>query len=161
MLAGNRVYLLEEKQFKRGSYLVFDLEELFAEVSIPANRDYYALFYLLCGKQSLAAEGQSTLMDRLEEESTKNAFSVTKDLKEGVIHAVEGLANEAIYYIHEVRNEAIDETDDAFEQNVKDDCITIVYRLLFIFYAEARPEPGHPAHRQRGLSQRLFPRQAP
>ena len=142
MLAGNRVYLLEEKQFKRGSYLVFDLEELFAEVSIPANRDYYALFYLLCGKQSLAAEGQSTLMDRLEEESTKNAFSVTKDLKEGVIHAVEGLANEAIYYIHEVRNEAIEETDDAFEQNVKDDCITIVYRLLFIFYAEARPELG-------------------
>lgn len=142
MLAGNRVYLLEEKQFKRGSYLVFDLEELFAEVSIPANRDYYALFYLLCGKQSLSAEGQSTLMDRLEEESTKNAFSVTKDLKEGVIHAVEGLANEAIYYIHEVRNEAIDETDDAFEQNVKDDCITIVYRLLFIFYAEARPELG-------------------
>lgn len=142
MLAGNRVYLLEEKQFKRGSYLVFDLEELFAEVSIPANRDYYALFYLLCGKQSLAAEGQSTLMDRLEEESTKNAFSVTKDLKEGVIHAVEGLANEAIDYIHEVRNEAIDETDDAFEQNVKDDCITIVYRLLFIFYAEARPELG-------------------
>lgn len=142
MLAGNRVYLLEEKQFKRGSYLVFDLEELFAEVSIPANRDYYALFYLLCGKQSLAAEGQSTLMDRLEEESTKNAFSVTKDLKEGVIHAVEGLANEAIYYIHEVRNEAIEETYDAFEQNVKDDCITIVYRLLFIFYAEARPELG-------------------
>lgn len=142
VLAGNRVYLLEEKQFKRGSYLVFDLEELFAEVSIPANRDYYALFYLLCGRQSLASEGQSTLMDRLEEESTKNAFSVTKDLKEGVIHAVEGLANEAIYYIHEVRNEAIDETDDAFEQNVKDDCITIVYRLLFIFYAEARPELG-------------------
>lgn len=142
MLAGNRVYLLEEKQFKRGSYLVFDLEELFAEVSIPANRDYYALFYLLCGRQSLASEGQSTLMDRLEEESTKNAFSVTKDLKEGVIHAVEGLANESIYYIHEVRNEAIDETDDAFEQNVKDDCITIVYRLLFIFYAEARPELG-------------------
>lgn len=142
MLAGNRIYLLEEKQFKRGSYLVFDLEELFAEVSIPANRDYYALFYLLCGKQSLAAEGQSALMDKLEEDSTKNAFSVTKDLKEGVIHAVESLANEAIYYIHEVQSKDIDETDDAFEQNVKDDCITIVYRLLFIFYAEARPELG-------------------
>lgn len=67
MLAGNRIYLLEEKQSKRGSYLVFDLEELFAEVSIPANRDYYALFYLLCGKQSLASEGQSALMDKLEE----------------------------------------------------------------------------------------------
>ena len=142
MLAGNRIYLLEEKQFKRGSYLVFDLEELFAEVSIPANRDYYALFFLLCGKESLASEGQNVLMNKLEEESTKNAFSVTKDLKEGVIHAVESLANEAIYYIHEVQGKNIDETDDAFEQNVKNDCITIVYRLLFIFYAEARPELG-------------------
>ena len=47
MLAGNYVYMLEQKQFVRGSYLVFDLEELFAEVSISANRDYYALFYLL------------------------------------------------------------------------------------------------------------------
>ena len=142
MLAGNRIYLLEEKQFKRGSYLVFDLEELFAEVSIPANRDYYALFFLLCGKESLASEGQNVLMNKLEEESTKNAFSVTKDLKEGVIHAVESLANEAIYYIHEVLDKDIDETDNTFEQHVKDDCITIVYRLLFIFYAEARPELG-------------------
>ena len=142
MLAGNYVYMLEQKQFVRGSYLVFDLEELFAEVSIPANRDYYALFYLLCCKQSLAAEGQSALMDKLEEESTKNAFSVTKDLKEGVIHAIEALGNEAVYYIHEVQQRDIDETDDTFEQSVKDDCITIVYRLLFIFYAEARPELG-------------------
>ena len=142
MLAGNYVYMLEQKQFVRGSYLVFDLEELFAEVSISANRDYYALFYLLCCKQSLAAEGQSALMDKLEEESTKNAFSVTKDLKEGVIHAIEALGNEAVYYIHEVQQRDIDETDDTFEQNVKDDCITIVYRLLFLFYAEARPELG-------------------
>ena len=142
MLAGNRIYMLEEKQFKRGSYLVFDLEELFAEVSVKANKDYYALFCLLCGKPSLAAEGQSALMDKLEEESTRNAFSVTKDLKSGVINAVESLANEAIYYIHEVQQRALDETDDTFEQQVKDDCITIVYRLLFIFYAEARPELG-------------------
>lgn len=142
MLAGNYVYMLEQKQFVRGSYLVFDLEELFAEVSISANRDYYALFYLLCCKQSLAAEGQSALMDKLEEESTKNAFSVTKDLKEGVIHAIEALGNEAVYYIHEVQQRDIDETDDTFEQNVKDDGITIVYRLLFLFYAEARPELG-------------------
>jgi hypothetical protein len=33
-----------------------------------------------------------------------------------------------------------DYTDDAFEGRVKDDCLTIVYRLLFIFYAESRTE---------------------
>lgn len=33
-----------------------------------------------------------------------------------------------------------DETDDDFEAEVKDDCLTIVYRLLFIFYAESQFE---------------------
>lgn len=79
-------------------------------------------------------------MDKLGEASTRNAYAVTKDLKEGVITAVESLANEAIYYIHNVLGNQQDETDEMFAQNVKDDCITIVYRLLFIFYAEARPE---------------------
>lgn len=89
-------------------------------------------------------------MDTLIEESYKNAYEVTKDLKEGVIFAVETLANEALYYMHHVANkpfgkyiqetDSYDETDDDFEAEVKDDCLTIVYRLLFLFYAESREE---------------------
>ena len=140
MLAGSRIYLLEEKKFKHGSYLVLDIEELISEAAVSATKDYYTLFYLLCGREALANESQTALMDKLGEASTRNAYAVTKDLKEGVITAVESLANEAIYYIHNVLGDQQDETDDMFAQNVKDDCITIVYRLLFIFYAEARPE---------------------
>lgn len=33
-----------------------------------------------------------------------------------------------------------DYTDDTFESEVKDDCLTIIYRLLFLFYAESRDE---------------------
>ena len=140
VLAGNRIYLLEEKKYKHGSYLVFDIEELISEAAISASKDYYTLFYLLCGREVLANESQTALMDKLNEASTRNAYAVTKDLKEGVITAVESLANEAIYYIHEVLSREQDETNEQFAQNVKDDCITIVYRLLFIFYAEARPD---------------------
>lgn len=140
MLAGSRIYLLEEKKFKHGSYLVLDIEELISEAAVSATKDYYTLFYLLCGREALANESQTALMDKLGEASTRNAYAVTKDLKEGVITAVESLANEAIYYIHNVLGNQQDETDEMFAQNVKDDCITIVYRLLFIFYAEARPE---------------------
>jgi hypothetical protein len=140
VLAGSRIYLLEEKKFKHGSYLVLDIEELISEAAVSATKDYYTLFYLLCGREALANESQTALMDKLGEASTRNAFAVTKDLKEGVITAVESLANEAIYYIHNVLGNQQDETDEMFAQNVKDDCITIVYRLLFIFYAEARPE---------------------
>ena len=140
VLAGSRIYLLEEKKFKHGSYLVLDIEELISEAAVSATKDYYTLFYLLCGREALANESQTALMDKLGEASTRNAYAVTKDLKEGVITAVESLANEAIYYIHNVLGNQQDETDEMFAQNVKDDCITIVYRLLFIFYAEARPE---------------------
>ena len=140
VLAGSRIYLLEEKKFKHGSYLVLDIEELISEAAVSATKDYYTLFYLLCGREALANESQTALMDKLGEASTRNAYAVTKDLKEGVITAVESLANEAIYYINNVLGKQQDETDEMFAQKVKDDCITIVYRLLFIFYAEARPE---------------------
>lgn len=142
IFAGNTVFLMEQAKWDRGSYLKFDLEELFTETAITANKNYYALFYLLASKETLANEGEIVLMDRIDTESFKNAYEVTKDLKEGVINAVERLANEAIYYKRNVLGEEFDETQESFAADVKDDCLSIIYRLLFIFYAEARPEIG-------------------
>ena len=142
IFAGNVVFIMEQDKWDHGAYLKFDLEELFSEAAIGANRNYYALFYLLASKEVLAGDSQIVLMDRINEESFNNAYEVTKDLKEGVIHAVELLANEAIYYKRDVLHEEFDETDEAFAADVKDDCLTIIYRLLFVFYAEARPEIG-------------------
>ena len=150
MLAGNVVFLFDKDKWAKGSYLQFSLDELFAQARIPAFKNYYALFHMLVSKQTLAAEGEMVLMDTIIEESYKNAYEVTKDLKEGVILAVETLANEALYYMKNVVNrpfgkynketDTYDETDDDFESDVKDDCLTIIYRLLFLFYAESREE---------------------
>lgn len=68
-----------------------------------------------------------------------------------MILSVETLANEALWYWKkELTNpdttlksnplSSIDYTDDTFEAEVKDDCLNIIYRLLFIFYAESRDE---------------------
>lgn len=140
ILAGNVIMLIEQDKWDHGAYLKFDLEELFSEASISKFKDYYTLFYLLTAKEVLA--GDAHLMEQISEESFKNAYEVTKDLKNGVIRAVELLANEAIHYKKKVLGLEFDETDDSFEAKVKDDCLTIIYRLLFIFYAEARPEIG-------------------
>ena len=140
MLAGSTVFLFEAEKWHRGAYLQFSLEELFSEATISSMRDYYALFYLMVSKEALASSAQMVLMEQLEEESFKNAYEVTKDLKDGVIQAVESLANEAIYYRKTLNGETFDETNDTFEQEMKDDCLTLIYRLLFIFYAEARSE---------------------
>ena len=150
MLAGNVVFLFDKAKWAKGSSLEFSLDELFAQARVSAFRNYYALFHMLVSKQTLAADGEMVLMDTIIEESYKNAYEVTKDLKEGVIFAVETLANEALYYMREVakrpfgkydkESDTYDETDDDFEAEVKDDCLTIIYRLLFLFYAESREE---------------------
>ena len=151
MMAGNTMFLLDSDKWNRGSYLVFSMDELFSQASITAFRKYYALFHLLVSKDTLAADSETVLMDKLVEESYKSAYEVTKDLKEGVILSVETLANEALWYWkRELDNpdselkdnplSNIDYTDDTFESEVKDDCLTIIYRLLFIFYAESRDE---------------------
>ena len=142
MLAGNTVFLFDKDKWAKGSYLQFSLDDLFAQASIDAkHRTLYALFHMLVSKQTLAAEGEMVLMDTIIEESYKNAYEVTKDLKEGVILAVETLANEALYWWKQNNNIPVsDYTDDTFESEVKDDCLTIIYRLLFLFYAESRDE---------------------
>lgn len=141
MLAGNQVFLFDSDKWARGSYLQFSLDDLYFQGQIKNYRLHYALFHLLCCKEALAADGQTVLMDSLIEESYKNAYEVTKDLKEGVIFSVETLANEALYYWKQHNNIPVsDYTDDTFEAEVKDDCLTIIYRLLFLFYAESREE---------------------
>lgn len=153
MLAGNTVFLFDKDKWARGSYLQFSIDDLYTQGQLKSSRNHYALFQLLVGKDALAADGQTVLMDSLIEESYKNVYEVTKDLKEGVILAVETLANEALYYMKHIANRPFgqkrteadgtvvyDETDNSFEADVKDDCLTIVYRLLFILFAESRPE---------------------
>jgi len=138
LLAGNKVFLIEVEKWFRGSYLQLDLEELFTEATI--ERKYYSLFYLMLSKEMLAPDSEMVLMDQLEEDSHKSAYEVTKDLKEGIIHAVEALANEALHYKKGILKEEFDESDDTFEAEIKDDCLSIVYRLLFVFYAESRAD---------------------
>lgn len=141
MMAGNVVFLFDKDKWAKGSYLQFSLDELFAQARVSAFKNYYALFHMLVSKQTLAADGEMVLMDAIIEESYKNAYEVTKDLKEGVIFAVETLANEALHWWKQNNSVPVsDYTDDSFESEVKDDCLTIIYRLLFLFYAESREE---------------------
>jgi len=137
LLAAPHVYIIQYEKWFRGSYLQLNLEDLFDETAI--QRDYYSLFYLLTGKETLAPDADLVLMEQLDEDSHKSAYAVTRDLKEGVIKAVEALANEAVWYMKDQGMET-DIYADEFAEKMKDDCITLIYRLLFIFYAESRPD---------------------
>lgn len=159
MSSGNMVFFMDADKWERGAYLRFDIERLLVETTQSAMRNYFALFYLLVSREALAAIGDTPLMQQLEEESYKNAYAVTQDLKRGVVVAVEALANEAIWYIKHTPDNKFhdqDETDDNFETMMRDDCLVFIYRLLFIFYAESRPDldilPINDQTYQRGYS---------
>ncbi len=162
LLAGNGLFLLEQEKWFRGSYLQLNIEELFDEATANPRANYYALFYFLTSKEALAPDSNMVLLDQLDEDSHKSAYEVTKDLKEGIIHAVEALANEAIWYHYNIKaiQENLDETDDDFEQQVKDDCLRIIYRLLFVFYAESREDldvlPSNDPIYNRGYSMEML-----
>ena len=145
LLAGNTIFLMEKDRWFEGAYLEFNLEVLFEDASISKQRDFLALFYLLLAKETLAPDADTVLLETLGEEAYKAAAAVTQDLKKGVIKAVEAIANEAIWYLINHENSEVKgfenllDLSDSFEKDLRDDCLTIIYRLLFLFYAESRP----------------------
>ena len=150
LCAGNQYFLLESENWFRGSYLQIDLEALFDAAA--TDKDFNSVFYLLLGKDLLAPTADMILMEQLDEDSHKAAYEVTKDLKEGVIHAVENLANEAVRDLVQ-QGMSFEEIDAA---KLKDDCLNMVYRLLFLFYAESREDldilPSNDEVYERGYS---------
>ena len=133
MLAGNRAMLVERHKWGQGKYLLFDIER-----ALDTRQEAVRLVATFISKDALAPEGAAVLHDQIDEKSHKHAFAVSEDLKDGLRKAVELLANEAITYRRVVRKEATLSDGDALAQTLKEECLRFLYRLLFLFYAEAR-----------------------
>lgn len=132
-LAGDELVLAERHKWPAGRFLRFDLAALFARRESKALRAFCALVH----RDALAPDDGSCLHDGLEEKSHKHAYAVSGDLKHGVRRAIELLANEAVWYRRErLKRGVFDDPDLAAK--LKDDCLTYMYRLLFLFYVEAR-----------------------
>lgn len=136
LLAGSDLFLLQGEKWQKGAYIQISLEQLFIES--VAKRDLYSVFYFLLSKEYLIPGTGSLILEELDEDSHKVAYAVTRDLKDGVINAIELLANEVVYFLS--KNGVQEKLDDEFATQLKDDCLVYVYRLLFLFYAESREE---------------------
>lgn len=132
-LAGREIVLLERHKWPQGRLLRFDLGDLFSRRQAPALRAMAALLH----RDVLAPDDGLCLHDTLDEKSHKHAFAVSADLKHGVRRAVELLANEAIWYRREIQKQGVF-NEDEIAPRLTEDCLTWLYRLLFLFYVEAR-----------------------
>jgi Eco57I restriction-modification methylase len=145
ILAGPRQWLLLDRaKFSRNRLIRFDWVELFQRRELDTLKAVSALLH----KDSLLdAQGQC-LLDTLDENAHKHAYGVSEDLKYALRECIELLGNEASAQL-EARarghSKSIytsgDYALDAAELSLE--CLRYMYRLLFLFYIEARPDLGY------------------
>ncbi|MGJ0320816.1 Eco57I restriction-modification methylase domain-containing protein [Aliarcobacter cryaerophilus] len=131
-----QIVLIERAKWAQKRYLRFDIKDI---IERKEDNTLKALSILL-HKSTIAPTDGLSLLDTLDENSHKHAFGVTEDLKYSLRSAVELLGNEAIYY-HQKNNPEFLNTIN-LESDLTRESLRYMYRLLFLFYIESRPELG-------------------
>jgi type I restriction-modification system DNA methylase subunit len=111
-----------------GNYYQVDLVQLLEEAPVEIFKYFYVLF---CKQALLQVEGKS-LLDRILEGSEEYTVELEADIKDRAYDVVEFLCRGfAADFPHE-------RLADAALKDIYDNSLTLLYRLLFVFYAEAR-----------------------
>ena len=135
----SQLVLIDKRKWPARSVLRFDLQEIF----IRADRDTLTVMACLISREARVPDQGAPISDRLEEEAQRNANAVTTSLKRTVRDAIELLGQEVIA----VTGGKYPSTfPDAARRGVWIDgpelsreSLRYMYRLLFLFYAEANP----------------------
>lgn len=144
ILASPRQWLLLDRaKFAQHRLLRFDWSELLARREADTLK---AVAVLLHHESLLDANGQS-LLDSLDENAHKHAYGVSEDLKYALRQSIELLGNEAarqlIAQAREQKKGIFSGSNEMDPSELSLECLRYMYRLLFLFYIEARPELGY------------------
>ena len=140
VLSFSRILLIERGKWTHNRLLRFDLDEILGRREDATLKAAAALLHRDC---LLPPDGRS-LLDSLDDNSHKHAFAVSEDLKYALRESIELIGNEAIRYLREVlKDKLYDRPDDALAGQLGLECLRYMYRLLFLFYIEARPDLGY------------------
>lgn len=143
LISDRQAILIDRYKWSQNRMLRFDWEE------ILGRRDDKTLkaTAVLLHRESLAPEEGQCRLDSLDENSHKHAFAVSDDLKYALRQAIEKLGNEAAEQLIEQardRKEGIYSGGKALDPDqLSKECLRYMYRILFLFYIEARPELGY------------------
>ncbi len=134
----NQIALIDRNKWNEKRYLHFDLEEIFSR---REETTFQAMAVLLHKENLCPIEGAS-LLDKLDENSHKHASGVSQDLKYALRESIELLGNEVIYDIrNRLDTNASLTTVDPSQLTIE--CLRYMYRMLFVFFIESRPELGY------------------
>ncbi|MDA3791210.1 MAG: hypothetical protein PF503_22270, partial [Desulfobacula sp.] len=136
LISMSQILLIDRTKWNQKRIMRFDLYEIFSRKELSTLQVFCALLH----RQSICPKEGLNLLDNLDENSHKHAFAVSEDLKYALRQSIELLGNEAISYLKEKKTGVYDRN---LAENLTIECLRYMYRLLFLFYIEARPELGY------------------
>lgn len=134
----DQLLLIDRQKWAASRLLRFELDTLLGENNPDA---LLAAATLLHREHTCPTGGGTPLLDELDENSHKHAYEVSGDLKYALRKSIELLGNEAIHWRKEQREGVYKGKTDADQLTLE--CLRYMYRLLFLFYIESRPELGY------------------
>lgn len=143
VLSSHHILMLDRNKWAERRYVRFDLETIATRKN---DTTATAMAALLHAESLMPTEGVA-LLDDLDERSHKHAFGVSETLKYALRESIEELGNEAVYFISNVLKKKVYNRDLAGP--LTREMLRFMYRLLFLFYLEARPELGYLPKRQK------------
>ena len=139
LLSPGHVILIERGKWTHNRLLRFDLDDVLGRREDHTLKAAAALLHREC----LLPEQGASLLDSLDDNSHKHAFAVSEDLKYALRESIELIGNETIWYLREVARDRVYRLDDALAGELGLQALRYMYRLLFLFYIEARPDLGY------------------
>ncbi|WP_445145259.1 Eco57I restriction-modification methylase domain-containing protein [Dyella sp. Tek66A03] len=135
--------LVDRYKWPNNRALRFTWAEILDRRDTPTMEATAALLY----RESLAPDDGSILLDGLDENAHKHAFGVSEDLKYAIRGAIELLGNDAATQLRtlaeEQKKSVFSGRGELDAEQLSLECLRLMYRLLFVFYIEARPELGY------------------
>ncbi|MFC8533334.1 class I SAM-dependent DNA methyltransferase [Streptomyces sp. NPDC057249] len=144
LLVGGVVVLADRMAWGEGRYLAVSLDTALQRNDTRPGGELDTVAALF-GVDSLRTpeEGGENPLAELVGKSTKHAVGVSSELRDGLRLSVELIANEVLERLREqgVRPQDIGELPELGRQLTRES-LRYLYRILFLLYAEARPELG-------------------
>ena len=130
--------MIDRQKWAASRLLRFELDTLLGDNNPDA---LLAAATLLHREHTCPSDGGTPYLDELDENSHKHAYEVSGDLKYALRKSIELIGNEAIHWRKEQREGVFKGKTDADQLTLE--CLRYMYRLLFLFYIESRPDLGY------------------
>lgn len=140
VVAGAAVLVTDAARWSEGRYLAFDVATALDRRDDKATGELAFHAGLWSADVLLPNDDGRTTLDTFSEDSEKHAVGVSEDLREGLRISIEKIANEVLAQ-RRLKDEPVEGIPE-LPRDLTTQSLRFLYRILFLLFAEARPELG-------------------